>query len=101
MHIEKRKLKMFNTISIIILAVMLLTIIGGFMVLQQAPPARVGNTELRTGDDSMTMQPEPELIQTSPTSRLVVNIGIILLMIGFIMITLLLVRRNLANRNTT
>ena len=101
MHIEKHKFKMFNTITIILLAAMLLTIIAGFMVQRQTLPARIGSTGIRAGDNFMPVQPEPELTQTSPTGRLVVNTGIILLIIGFIMIIILLVRRNLANRNTS
>ncbi len=96
MHIEKHNLKMFNTITIIVLAAILLTVIGGLMIQRQAMPARAGGTGMRTGDNPMM---RPEQTQTGPTGRLVVNTGIILLMIGFGMILLLLVRRNLAHRN--
>ena len=98
MRIEKRKLKMFNTISLIILGAMLLTIIGGFMIQQQSLPEKVDIARLHSGTNPIPMQ--PELTQTSPTGRLVVNTGIILLMIGFFMIIMILVRRNLADRNT-
>ena len=99
MRIEKPKLKMFNTISIIILAAMLLTIIGGLMIQQQSLPERVDIARVRAGNNPMPMQ--PEMTQTSPTGRLVVNTGIILLTIGFIMITLILVGRNRPHRNTS
>jgi hypothetical protein len=42
---------------------------------------------------------QPELAQTSPTGTLALNMGIILLLIGFGMIMLILVRRNLLPHN--
>ena len=99
MRIEKRKLKMFNTISIIILAAMLLTTIGGLMIQRQALPEKVDIAGVRAGNNPDSMQ--PEMTQTSPTGRLVVNTGIILLMIGFVMIIMILVRRNRLHRDTS
>jgi len=95
MNIEKRNLKMFNVITIIVLAAVLLTAIGGILLQRQVPPAMGGGMGVRAGNDFM----QPESTQTSPTGKLVLNTGIILLLIGFAVIVLLLVRRNLLHHN--
>jgi hypothetical protein len=91
MHIEKRNQKMFNLIVVVVLTAILLTAIGGIILQRQALPAM----GMRTGNNPM----QPESTQTSPTGKLVLNTGIILLLIGFIVIVLLLVRRNLLPHN--
>jgi hypothetical protein len=96
MNIEKHNLKMFNTITIIVLAAILLTVIGGLIIRQQSMPAQAGGMRLRSGDNPM----RPELTQTGPTGKLVVDTGIILLMVGFgVIILMLLVRRNWLRHN--
>ena len=92
MNIEKSNLKMFNTITIIVLVAVLLTIVGGIILQRQALPAMDGDTPI--GRSGNLWQPESS--QTSPTGKLVLNTGIILLIVGFgILLALLLIRRNL------
>ena len=95
MNIEKRNLKMFNVITIIVLAAILLTIIIGISIQQQTLPSMGDGMRIGKGTNLF----QPELAQTSPTGRLVLNTGIILLLIGFGMIVLILVRRNLLPHN--
>ena len=95
MNIEKRNLKMFNVIMLIILAAILLTIIIGISIQQRTMPSM--GDGMRIGKSANLMQPESA--QTGPTGRLVLNTGIILLLIGFGMIVLILVRRNLSPHN--
>lgn len=95
MNIEKSNLKMFNTITIIVLVAVLLTIVGGIILQRQALPAMDGDTPI--GRSGNLWQPESS--QTSPTGKLVLNTGIILLLIGFGVIVLVLVRRNLLHHD--
>ena len=95
MNIEKRNLKMFNVIMIIILAAILLTIIIGISVQQQTLPSMGDGMRISRVNNLF----QPESTQTSPTGKLALNMGIILLLIGFGMIVLLLVRRNLLHHN--
>jgi preprotein translocase subunit SecG len=95
MHIEKRNQKMFNIIVIVVLTAILLTAIGGILLQRQVPPAMGRGIGVRAGNNLM----QPESTQTSPTGKLVLNTGIILLLIGFIVSVLLLVRRNLLPHN--
>jgi hypothetical protein len=97
MNIEKRNLKMFNVITIMVLGAVLLTAIGGILLQRQVMPVMGGGTGMRTGNNPM----QPESTQTSPTGRLVLNTGIILLLFGFAIIVLLLVRRNLLRHNSS
>jgi hypothetical protein len=98
MHIEKRNQKMFNIIVIVVLTAILLTAIGGMLLQRQVPPAAGSGMGMRAGNDLM----QPESTQTSPTGKLVLNTGIILLLIGFVVIVLLwLVRRNLSGHNSS
>jgi hypothetical protein len=98
MHIEKRNQKMFNIIVIVVLTAILLTAIGGMLLQRHVPPAMGGGIGMRTGNNLM----QPESTQTSPTGKLVLNTGIILLLIGFVVIVLLwLVRRNLSRHNSS
>lgn len=98
MHIEKRNQKMFNIIVIVVLTAILLTAIGGILLQRQVPPAMGGGVGMRAGNNLM----QPESTQTSPTGRLVLNTGIILLLIGFVVIVLLwLLRHNLLRHNSS
>lgn len=91
MNIEKRNTKMFNIISMVVLAVMLLTAIGGILLQRQNLHSM--GSGMRSGGAESLMQPEST--QTSPTGNLVVTTGIILLLIGFgVIVLMLLVRRN-------
>jgi TRAP-type C4-dicarboxylate transport system permease small subunit len=95
MNIEKRNTKMFNILSIVFLAAMLLTIIGGIIIQRQGLSSMVGERGV-VGQNYM----RPQLTQTSPTGELVVTTGIILLTIGFVMtVVILLVRRNWLRHN--
>ena len=97
MNIEKRNEKMFNIVSIIFLAAVLLTAVGGIIIQRQGWPSEVGGLPVSSGVDQFL---RPESAQTGPTGTLVMNMGIILLLIGFvILVVLLLVRRHLLHRN--
>ena len=61
------------------------------LMLDNEFPPLGGGMGMRTGNNLM----QPESTQTSPTGELVLNTGIILLLIGFGVIVLVLVRRNL------
>lgn len=98
MKIEKRNIKMFNTITIIVLAAVLLTAVGGIIIQRQNLPM-MGNG-MRVGRSANLLQPESS--QTSPTGSMVLNTGIILLLIGFgVIILMLLVRYGLKHRNSS
>ena len=96
MIIEKRNTKMFNILSIVLLAAILRTIVGGMIVQRLGLPSMVGEVGIGRGHNLL----QPKSTQTSPTGELVMTTGIILLMIGFVVIVLmLLVRRNWLHRN--
>jgi protein-S-isoprenylcysteine O-methyltransferase Ste14 len=96
MNIEKRNTKMFNVISIVFLAAILLTVVGGIVLQRMGLPAMVGNVGTGRGHDPI----RPESTQTSPTGEMVMVTGIILLTIGFVVtVLILLVRRNWLQRN--
>ena len=98
MNIEKRNIKIFDVISIVVLAVLLLTAIGGILLQWQNLLSMDGG--MRSGGAESLVQPEST--QTSPTGNLVVTTGIILLLIGFGVIGLMyLVRRNWSRQNPT
>ena len=98
MNIEKRNIKMFDIISIIVLAALLLAAIGGILLQWQNLFSLDGG--MRSGGVESFMQPEST--QTSPTGNLVVTTGIILLLIGFgVIVLMLLARRNWLRHNPT
>ena len=98
MNIEKRNIKMFDVISIVVPAVLLLTAIGGILLQWQNLLSMEGG--MRSGMAESLMQPEST--QTGPTGNLVVTAGIILLLIGFgVIVLMLLVRRNWLGHNPT
>ena len=98
MNIEKRNIKIFDVISIVVLAVLLLTAIGGILLQWQNLLSMDGG--MRSGMAESLIQPEST--QTSPTGNLVVTTGIILLLIGFVVIVLMwLVRHNWLRHNPT
>ena len=94
MNIEKRNPKTYNIIIIIVLAAILLTAFGGYLILQTMPAEsrHVGVSR----DVSSMMQPENT--QTSPTGRMVMSTGIILLLIGFGVIVVMWTERYLHRR---
>lgn len=79
MNIEKRNFKTYNIIFIVVLAAILLTAFGGFMLLQNMP-SRHGSKGVGGDVNSLIV---PASTQTSPVGRLVVSTGIVLLLIGF------------------
>ena len=79
MNIEKRNIKMFNIIIIVVLAAILVTAFGGFMMQRQTMPSR--DSGMGMGRSTNPMQ--PELAQSGPTGTLVMSTGIILLLFGF------------------
>ena len=96
MNIEKRNIKMFDIISIVVLAAILLTAIGGILLQRQNLQSMGGG--MRSGGAESLMQPEST--QTSPTGNLVVTTGIILLLIGFgVIVLMLLVGRSWLRHN--
>lgn len=96
MNLEKRNLKMFNIITILVLAAVLLTAFGGFMIQRQTVYSKDDGMGFSRGANPMM---QPELAQTGPTGSLVVSTGIVLLMIGFgTLVIALLVRNNVLHR---
>lgn len=85
MNIEKRDFKIYNIIIIAVLAAILLTAFGGYMLLQTMQ-SRHGSKGVGGDINSLMI---PESTQTSPTGRLVVSTGIALLLLGFGIIALL------------
>ena len=97
MNIEKRNIKLFNIITVVVLAAILVTAIGGFILQRQAMPS--SNNGMGGGRSNNPMM-QPESAQTSPTGRLVMSTGIILLLVGFgVLVVMLWVRSNRAHRN--
>ena len=76
MNIEKRNVKMFNIIAIVVLAAILLTAFGGFMLQRQIMPSRDSGMGMGRSTDPM----RPESAQTGPTGQLVMSTGILLLL---------------------
>jgi preprotein translocase subunit SecG len=96
MNSEKRNTKIFNILSIVFLAAIVLTIVGGVTMQQLDMSSRVGEKGGGRGHNFL----QPGLTQTSPTGELVLTTGIILLAIGFVItVLMLLVRRNRLHRN--
>jgi len=94
MNIEKRNFKMFNVITLVVLAAILLTAFGGFMMQRQLMPARDG------GMGRSTNPMQPESAQTGPTGQLVMSTGILLLLVGSgVLVVMLWVWRSRAHRN--
>jgi hypothetical protein len=87
MNIEKRNIKWFNIIIIIVLAAILLTAFGGFIMQRQTMPLRDGGMGINRGVNPMM---QPESAQTGPTGRLVMSTGIPLLLVGFGVLVLML-----------
>jgi hypothetical protein len=97
MNIEKRNLKLFNIITVVVLAAILVTTIGGFILQRQTMPS--SNNGMGIGRSNNPMM-QPESAQTSPTGRLVLSTGIILLLVGFgVLVVMLWVRSNRAHQN--
>lgn len=95
MNIEKHNTKLFDILSIVFLALILLTIVGGIILQRLDPSPRVGR--MGVGDHNFM---QPKFTQTSPTGDLVLTTGIILLAVGFVItVLILLVRRNRSHRN--
>ena len=96
MNIEKRHQKMFNIVSIVVLAAILLTAVGGIILQRMGLPSEVGGLRISRGTDPFL---RPESTQTGPTGTLAMSMGIILLLVGFgILVAILLIRRNLLQR---
>lgn len=86
MNTEKRNTTVFNILSIVFLAAILLTAVGGILLQRQGLPAMVGGMDLSRGASPF----RPESTQTSPTGTMVMNLGIILLLVGFVILLVLL-----------
>ena len=92
---EKRNTRMFDILSIVFLALILLTIVGGVILQRLDPSPRVGR--MGTVDHNFM---QPGFTQTSPTGELALTTGIILLTVGFVIsVLMLLVRRNWLHHN--
>jgi hypothetical protein len=85
MNIVKRNIKVFDVISMVVLAALLLTATGGILLQWQNLLSMDGG--MRSGGAESLVQPEST--QTSPTGNLVVTTGIILLLMGFGVILLM------------
>ena len=81
---------MFNSIFIIILAAILLTLGSGIIVQRQGLLAQVGDMGMNRGDNLI----QPRSTQTSPTGKLVLSTGILLLTVGSVLIVLMLLVGN-------
>jgi protein-S-isoprenylcysteine O-methyltransferase Ste14 len=93
MNIEKRNIKMFSIIAVVVLVAILLTAFGGFMMQRQIIPSRDSGMGINRGV-------QPQSAQTGPTGRLVMSTGILLLLVGFgVLVLMLWVWRTRANRN--
>ena len=90
MNIEKPNPKMFNTIFIVILAAILLTMGSGIIVQRQGLLSQFGDIGFSIGDNPI----QPRSTQTSPTGEMALSTGIILLMVGFGLIVLILLVGN-------
>jgi hypothetical protein len=99
MNLEKRDLKMFNIVIILVLAAILLTAFGGYMMQRGAMSSK--NIGMGSGRGVAPMM-QAESAQTGPTGRLVTSTGIVLLIIGFVALLMtLLIRNNVFQRKTS
>lgn len=99
MNIEKRNAKMFNIIILVVLAAMLVTVLGGFMMQRQTMYSRDGGMGMGRSTDPLI---RPELAQSGPTGTLVMSVGIILLLFGFgVLVVLLWAKRNSLHGNSS
>ena len=80
MNIEKRNIKVFSIIAMVVLVALLLTAFGGFMIQRQTMPINNGGMGVNGGANPMM---QPESVQTGPTGKMVMSTGILLLIIGF------------------
>jgi hypothetical protein len=88
----------FDVISIVVLAALLLTATGGILLQWQNLLSMDGGMR-SSGAESLV---QPESTRTSPTGNMVVTTGIILLLMGFgVIVLMLLVRRNWLGHNPT
>ncbi|MBC7875585.1 MAG: hypothetical protein H7Y59_00325 [Anaerolineales bacterium] len=88
---------MFNIVIMVVLAAILVTILGGFIMSQQTMPA---------SDKSMgrSTNPliQPESAQSGPTGTLVMSTGILLLLVGFgVLVVVLWAKRNSPHGNSS
>ena len=98
MTIEKRNVKNFNIIIIIVLAAMLVTVVGGILIQRQIVPLRESGMGMGRSTDLL----QPESAQSGPTGTLVMSIGIILLLVGFgVLVVLLWAKRNSLHGNSS
>ncbi len=99
MNIEKRNVKMFNIITIVVLAAILLTALGGFMMQRQTMSSKDIGMGLSRGANPMM---QPESAQSGPTGTLVMSTGIILLLVGFgVIVVMLWAKRNSLHNNSS
>ncbi len=93
MNIEKRNISMFNIITMVVLAAILLTSFGGFIMQRQTIPSR--DSGIGMGRSANPMM-QSESAQTGPTGKLVMSTGIILLLVGLgVLVVMLWAGRNL------
>ncbi len=91
MTIEKRNIKNFNIIIIIILAAILVAAFGGIVMQRQTMPARDNGMGMGRSTDLL----QPESAQSGPTGTLVMSVGIILLLVGFgVLVAMVWAKRN-------
>jgi hypothetical protein len=96
MNVEKRNIKMFSIITAVVLAAILLTAFGGFMMQRQTIPLSNGMGVNKGANPMM----QPESAQTGPTGRLVMSTGVLLLLVGFgVLVLTLWVWRTRVHRN--
>lgn len=78
MQLEKRNQKMLTTISVVVLAAILLIIFAGVMIQGQNMPLK--DKEMSNGSNPFMV---PESAQSGQIGELVVSVGILLLSVGF------------------
>lgn len=98
MNIEKHNNKMFNIVIMVVLAAILVTILGGFIMSQQTMPANDNKSMGRSTNPLM----QPESAQSGPTGTLVMSTGILLLLVGFgVLVVVLWAKRNSPHGNSS
>lgn len=94
MNIERKHLRVFNIISVLVLAAVLLTACGAMTFQGRGLFLKEGRADINRDVNSLL----PAQAQTGPTGNLVMTIGMILLIVAFAGLVLILafrIRRNI------
>lgn len=80
MNIKQQNTTMVTVIWMAVLAAILLTAVGGILIQRTGLTGMVGDMGIARGNNLL----QPQSTQTSPTGELALNMGINLLMAGFV-----------------